>query len=84
MLILWLSLQVIDLSEDNFFSMLTEDGSTRDDLKITDNCTPTDPTAIRELISSAEGSGERVIVSLFILLVTQFNWQTSSSNVTVF
>ena len=64
-------MQVIDLSEDNFFSMLNDDGSTRDDLKITDNCTPTDPTAIRELIRSAEASGERVIVSLIsdVLLI---------------
>lgn len=56
-------IQVIDLSEDSFFSMMTEDGNTRDDLKITENCTPNAPDAIRDLLTQAEASGERVIVS---------------------
>lgn len=45
--------------------MMTEDGSTRDDLKITENCSPNTPDAVRDLLSQAEGAGERVIVSKF-------------------
>lgn len=57
--------EVIDLSEDNFFSMMTDDGNTRDDLKITENCNPNTPEAIRDLLSQAEGSGERVIATVW-------------------
>ena len=60
---MWFYFQVIDLSEDNFFSLMSEDGDTRDDLKLSDNCTPNTAEAIREMIASAEASGERVIVS---------------------
>ena len=42
---------------------MSEDGDTRDDLKLSDNCTPNTAEAIREMIASAEASGERVIVS---------------------
>lgn len=57
--------EVIDLSEDSFFSMMTEDGSTRDDLKITENCSPNTPEAIRDLITQAEAAGERVIATVW-------------------
>jgi Eukaryotic elongation factor 5A hypusine, DNA-binding OB fold len=60
--------QVLDLSEDGFFSMMSEDGATRDDLKLTENCNPTSPDAIRELLSNAEAAGERVIVCCLVLL----------------
>lgn len=39
-----------------------EDGDTRDDLKLTDNCAPNTPDAVRDLLSAAEASGERVVV----------------------
>ena len=54
---------MIDLSEDGFFSLMSEDGDMRDDLKLTENCTPNTPEAVRELITAAEGAGERVLVS---------------------
>lgn len=57
--------EVIDLSEDNFFSLMSEDGDTRDDLKLSDNCTPNTAEAIREMITSAEASGERVIATVW-------------------
>lgn len=55
---------MIDLSEDGFFSLMSEDGDTRDDLKITENCSPNTPDAIREMITAAEASGERVVVGI--------------------
>jgi len=57
--------EVLDLSEDGFFSMMSEDGATRDDLKLTENCNPTSPDAIRELLSNAEAAGERVIATVW-------------------
>jgi translation initiation factor 5A len=57
--------EVLDLSEDGFFSMMNEDGETRDDLKLTENCTPNAPEAIRELIAAAEGAGERVMATVW-------------------
>ena len=42
---------------------MSEDGVTRDDLKLTDNCTPNSADAIRELLVNAEAAGERLIVS---------------------
>jgi translation initiation factor 5A len=53
--------EVLDLSEDGFFSLMTDDGTTRDDLKITENCTPNSPEAIRELLKAAEAAGERLV-----------------------
>lgn len=55
--------QVIDLSEDGFFTLMSEDGDTRDDLKLTESCSPNAPDAVRELLSAVEASGERVVVS---------------------
>ena len=63
MWMLLLRCQVIDLSEDGFFSLMNEDGDMRDDLKLTENCTPSTADAIKELLAQAEGAGERVIVS---------------------
>lgn len=60
---MWLhDLQVIDFSEDGFFAMMTDDGATRDDLKLTENCSLSSADAIRELLSNAEAAGERVVV----------------------
>jgi len=42
--------------------MMSEDGETRDDLKITEYCTPSTPEAVRELLKSAEAAGERLMV----------------------
>jgi translation initiation factor 5A len=58
-------LELLDLSEDLYFSLMGEDGTTRDDLKLTENCTPSTAEAIRELLKSAEGSGERVIATVW-------------------
>jgi translation initiation factor 5A len=58
-------LEVIDLSEDGFFSLMGEDGDMRDDLKLTENCTPNTPDAIRELLKSAEAAGERVVATVW-------------------
>ena len=64
----WPAVQVFDLSEDGYFSLLTEEGDTRQDLKVTENCSPGDHQAIRDLIAAADASGERVIVSLLLSL----------------
>lgn len=54
--------KVMDLSEDSFFSLMGEDGDVRDDLKLTENCNPNTPEAVRELLKSAEEANERVMV----------------------
>jgi len=53
----------MDLSEDNFFSLMGEDGEVRDDLKLTDNCIPNTAEAVREMMKAAENSNERLMVS---------------------
>jgi len=58
-------LEVLDISEDGFFSLMSEDGVTRDDLKLTDNCTPNSADAIRELLANAEAAGERLIATVW-------------------
>jgi len=54
---------VVDLSEDNFFSLIGDDCGTRDDLKLTENCNPSSAEAVRELLKTAEANGERIVVS---------------------
>jgi len=51
--------------------MMSEEGETRDDLKITEFCTPSTHDAIRELLKSGESNGERVMVGIFNLFI---NW----------
>ena len=46
--------------------MMSEEGETRDDLKITENCTPSTHDAVRDLLKSAESNGERVMVVITI------------------
>jgi translation initiation factor 5A len=58
-------LEVLDLSEDGFFSLMSEDGATRDDLKLTELCTPQSADAIRELMVKAEAAGERVVATVW-------------------
>jgi translation initiation factor 5A len=58
-------LEVIDLSEDGFFSMMSEEGETRDDLRLTENCQPNTPDAIKELLKAAEAAGERVVATVW-------------------
>jgi translation initiation factor 5A len=57
--------EVIDLSEDSYFSLMSDDGEMRQDLKLTDNCTPSSADAIRDLLTSAEGNGERVLATVW-------------------
>jgi len=57
-------IQVVDLSEDNFFSLIGDDCATRDDLKLTDNCNPNSAEAVRDLLTAAEANGERVLVRM--------------------
>jgi len=57
-----LCIKVMDLSEDGFFSMMGEDGEVRDDLKLTENCTPNTPEAVRDMLKNAEEANERVMV----------------------
>jgi translation initiation factor 5A len=58
-------LEVVDITDDGFFSLMSEDGDMRDDLKLTENCTHTTPEQVRELISQAEANGERVIATMW-------------------
>jgi len=52
------------MSEDNFFSLISDDFVTRDDLKLTDNCSPSTAEAVRELLKTAEANGERLVVCI--------------------
>jgi len=58
------TMQVVDMSEDNFFSLIGDDYVTRDDLKLTDNCTPSSAEAVHELLKTAEANGDRVVVCI--------------------
>lgn len=58
-------MEVLDLSEDDYFSLMDDGGDIRHDLKLTDNCSPAGADAVRELLSSAEGNGERVLASVW-------------------
>jgi translation initiation factor 5A len=53
--------EVVDITDDGFLSMMNEDGDMRDDLKLTDLCNVPTVAAVRELVAQAEGSGERVV-----------------------
>jgi len=56
------AVQVMDLSEDGFFSLMGEDGEVRDDLKLTEICTPNTTEAVRDMLKAAEESNERLMV----------------------
>jgi len=58
-------LEVVDITEDGYFSLMNEDGDIRDDLKLTEICSVSTPAAVRELISQAEGTGERVVATVW-------------------
>jgi len=57
--------ELIDLSEDGYFSLMNDEGEMRQDLKITDNCSPNSADAVRDLLTSAEGAGERVLATVW-------------------
>lgn len=57
--------EVVDMSEDNFFSLIGDDCGTRDDLKLTDNCNLTSAEAVRDLLRTAEANGERVVATVW-------------------
>jgi len=42
--------------------LMGEDGEVRDDLKLTDNCVPNTPEAVRDMMKAAENSNERLMV----------------------
>lgn len=64
-----LSLQVIDLSEDGYFSMMNDEGEMRQDLKVTDNCNPSSIDAIRDLLAATQAAdGERVLVGCLLFM----------------
>ena len=56
--------KVMDLTEDGFFSLMNEDGDIREDLKLTENCNPNTPEAVREMMKAAEEANERILVCL--------------------
>jgi len=58
--------EVIDLSEDGYFSLMSDDGEMRQDLKVTDNCNPASPDVIRDLLTAAQASdGERLMATVW-------------------
>lgn len=59
---------MVDISEDNFFSLIGDDCATRDDLKLTENCNPNSAEAVRELLKTAEANGERVLVRVLSVM----------------
>jgi len=59
---------VVDLSEDNFFSLIGDDCATRDDLKLTENCSPNSAEAVRDLLKTAEANGERILVRILSVM----------------
>lgn len=57
--------ELIDLSEDGYFSLMSDEGDMRQDLKITDNCNPSSAAAVRDLLAAAEADGERVMATVW-------------------
>jgi len=45
--------------------MMGEDGEVRDDLKLTENCNPNTPEAVRDMLKAAEESSERLMVCCY-------------------
>ena len=66
---------MVDMSEDNFFSLIGDDFVTRDDLKLTDNCNPNTAEAVRELLKTAEANGERLVVRISSVIRLLLNRQ---------
>jgi len=58
--------EVVDITDDGFFSLMNDDGSEmRDDLKLTEYSSHNSATAVRELMTQAEASGERVVATVW-------------------
>jgi len=57
--------EVVDITDDGYFSLMSDDSEMRDDLKITENCSHSTAEQIRELIAQAEASGERVVATVW-------------------
>lgn len=57
--------EVIDISDDGFFSLMNEDGDMRQDLKLTELCTHTTPESVRELIAQCDPTSERVVATVW-------------------
>ena len=64
---------MVDLSEDNFFSLIGDDCATRDDLKLTENCNPNSAEAVRDLLKTAEANGERILVCILLSWLNFFD-----------
>jgi len=58
-------LEVVDITDDGYFSLMNDDGDMRDDLKLTEHCSHSTPAAVKELITQAEATGERVVATVW-------------------
>lgn len=57
--------EVVDMTDDGFFSLMNDEGEMRDDLKITENCSHSTVASIRELIGSVDPASERVLATVW-------------------
>lgn len=57
--------EVMDLTEDGFFSLINEDGDVREDLKLTELCNPSTPEAVRDMLKAAEEANERLMATVW-------------------
>lgn len=57
--------EVVDITDDGYLSLMSEDCDMRDDLKLTELCTHTTVDSVKDLISQASSTAERVIATVW-------------------
>jgi len=57
--------EVVDVTDDGYFSLMSEDCDMRDDLKLGENCSHSTVESIKELIAQATTTNERVIATVW-------------------
>jgi len=58
--------EIMDIDRDGYFSLINhEDGSTREDLKLTEICAITDQDEVQELMKKAEDDGACLIATVW-------------------
>jgi len=57
--------EVVDITDDGYFSLMSEDCDMRDDLKLTELCSHGTTESVKELMTQANSTGERVIATVW-------------------
>ena len=74
--LVWL-FQVVDLDNENFFSLMDDTGDTRDDLKLTDLCSISSYDEVMKMKKKAEAENNVLIVSIpKFTAVCIFHWES--------